>query len=155
MAENSNYTFRDLTLSEVWLLIKTFWASVFACSFIFILPAVLFSSILKGVDTTIGTKTISKWIIYLILSVILLWFVFNIHKVFLEIGKYFTDLANFTAGMSKTKRIVFAILLLLYLYCLLHFCVITSLVFVMVLLPVSFTYTEYKRLLKEKQPEQN
>jgi hypothetical protein len=155
MAENSNYTFRDLTLSEVWILIKTFCAGVFACSFIFVLPFVLFYSTLKGVDTMTGSETISKWIAYLFSSVILLWVVFNIHKVFLGIGKYFTDLANFTADLSKTKKIVFTILIFLYLYCLFHFWIITFFVFVLVLLPASFTYTEYMRLLKNKELEQN
>jgi len=152
MVENSTYTFRDLTLKEVWTLIKTFWGWVFACSLLFILPCVLLFST-KGVDTIIGDKTTSKWIAYLICSAILLWIVFNIHEFFLDIGKWFKNLADFTAALSKTKRIVFAILFFLYFYCSFHFGIITCFVSVLVLVPAGFTYDEYKRLLKEKQKE--
>jgi hypothetical protein len=154
MEEKSTHTFRDLTLREVWILIKIFCIGVFGCALVFVLPYVLFSSAFKGVDITTGSETTSKWIGYLIYSAMSLWIVFNIHEFFLWIGKWFTDLANLTVALSKTKRTIFAILFFLYFYCSFHFWIITFFVSVLVLLPASFTYAEYKRFLKEKQLEQ-
>lgn len=150
MTENSNLTFRDLTLKEAWKLIKIFFSCVFACALVFVLPYVLLTSASKSVDTTFGQRTISEWVGYLCIYAVLLLVVFNIDEFFSSLAKFFADLANLTKAMSKIKRIAFAFLLFLYLYCCFHFTRITLLISVLVLLPAEFTYYQYKSILKEK-----
>lgn len=150
MTENSNPSFRDLTLKEAWKLIKIFFSCVFACALVFVLPYALLTSASKSVDTTVGQRTISDWIGYLCLFAVLLLVVFNIDEFFSSLAKFFADLANLTKAMSKIKRIAFAFLLLLFFYCWFNFTRITFFVSVLVLLPAEFTYYQYKSILKEK-----
>lgn len=114
MTENSNLTFRDLTLKEAWKLIKISFGCVFACALVFVLLYVLLTLASKSVDTTVGQRTTYDWIGYLCLSAVLLLVVFNIDEFFSSLAKFFADLANLTKAMSKIKRIAFAFLLLLF-----------------------------------------
>lgn len=152
MTENTNPTFRDLTLIEAWRLIKRFFSAVLVCSLVFILPYVLYISGLRGADTTFGGKGIyTKWGGYLLHFVVLLLVVFHINDIFTNLAELFTQLAKFTEAMSGIKRMAFAILLLSYFSGWVYFPMVNFLVSSLVIIPAGFTYDEYVRVLRDKK----
>lgn len=151
MTENSNPTFRDLTLNEALRLIKRFFSSVLVCALVFVLPYLLLTSTSKYADAIVGDKTASEWTGYLLSFVVLLLIVFHINDLFSSLAELFANLANLTKAMSWIKRTAFAILLVSYFLGWIHFPTITFFVSALVVIPAGFTYDEYTRILRDKQ----
>lgn len=152
MTEKTNPTFRDLTLVEVWRLIKRFFSAVLVCALVFVLPYVLFILGSRGVDAMVGGKPIAtKWIGYLLWFLVLLGIVFHIHDLCTSLAELFTQLANFLNSISPIKRTAIAILLLFPQLGWIYFPTITFFVSALAVIPAGFVYDEYTKIMRDKQ----
>lgn len=133
---------RDLTVKEIWVLIKHFLTDATLCALLFGLPYMFLRGIESALVTMIGNDA-SYWMGMGLSAVVIL---FVLVDDFDSLSRYFADLAQ----LSLLNRWVMVILALLYLHAWSHWPEFTFFFTFLFLPPAATTYDEYARLLKEK-----
>jgi hypothetical protein len=148
-----NLGFTDLTLNELWDLVKTFFTAVLGCLLIFGLPW----ACVIGLDS-LGRSNLSaseyswweqifQWGFYALVVSFILW---NIPEILKAFGEFFTSLSTTAQNLSRTKQI----LLFIFVYGYFALCIkLPDYAFffsILVLIPGGYTFQVYKELLKRR-----
>lgn len=138
-----------LTLSEIWILVKSGCAALIACTIIFVVPYLLLYS---GMDVAekVGGK---KWVgpLNIIIYVGIIWFLLShVSSLLLGVDESLVRAGNRLKSMPSWKRIVISLLFLSYFIGWLKLPTATFFLSVLVLIPAEFVYGKYKQLMNSK-----
>lgn len=139
MSEAANLTVRD-----IWHLVKVFFRTAFVLMLVFGLPYALLLGTDFGIKTSFGEETaswvreIAKWGLWALLVYIV---VTGLPDILKHLGEMFTELGQAAQRTSVLKRILWISFVIGY------FFVFSLWSFILVILPAGFTYDAYTKLL--------
>ena len=148
---NNSFTLSDLTVKEIWELLKYTFKGILICSIIFVIPYLVFTGAVFGLDFAAGSDSGSKWFSIVISLVVFYMIVQEFSSVCDKLSEMFAYLSTVTKNMSFLKRLLLIIGLWLYFYL---WKVAPELVFFITMLfiiPAAFTFDKYISMLNEKQ----
>jgi hypothetical protein len=142
-------TAADLTIRDVWDLVKSAIAAVFACLIAFVVPYFFLYGAGQSIDSS-GNQDISKWIGIAVIALIIYLITSNLSNISGKLSLLFNSIAKITMNMSFFKKVILLSLFYLYYYGWYAYPDITFFISVLVLIPAEFTYERYKNIIQGK-----
>jgi uncharacterized membrane protein YedE/YeeE len=141
----------DLTLRDVFDLVKHFLGWLLTCGLVFVLPYLLFRGTAYFATTRFGEEATSQWIAWGVLAIFILLIVANLSGFLQSLSEFFGDCARLTKGLSLAKRITVLMLALLYLLAWRNLPEFAFFLTVLLLFPVAATFDRYQDILRKKR----
>src|SRR4030042_4127145 len=107
---------KDLTLKDIWILFKYWLTLEIGCALIFMLPYLLFSGALSGLESLLGGVSVSKWLSILMSGIIVFFIILNLSDLLRNLSEMFAELGKATQNMSFTKKLFIFMLIIFYIY---------------------------------------
>ena len=147
------YTFSDLTIGKIKVLIKDFFLACFICLLVFGIPYALLVTFFWGVESAVSGGQFS-WLpralgLGLIALVVVL-LIKDLPYTLKYFGDMFTRLSTAAANLSRVKQAIGLAFVIGYFYSAIKFPVVWFWFTVLIFTPAGFTYDRYKAILKRK-----
>lgn len=138
----------DLTIRDIWDLLKTYFAYAVGCTLIFGLPYALLVGAGFGLSA-LGVD--AKWWVNLIgWGVIALLIVTGLPDFLEDFGTFLVEMGRAARGASVAKRVVGLAFVAAYMFMWQWYATVALFFSTLVLLPWGFTLDRYKKLIREK-----
>ena len=144
----------NLTVRDIWHLVKVFFRTTFVLILVFCLPYALLLGTDFGIKTSFGKETaswvreIAKWGLGALLVYIV---VTELPDILKRLGEIFTELGQVAQRTSVLKRILWISILAAYFLVLVpNYGEATLWFLILVIIPGAYMYDEYRRLIPKK-----
>ena len=153
----SNPSVADLSIRDMWTLVKYYITVTLAAAFIFAVPAALvFYRGVYGLKSTVGGGILdSWWVTGLVGGVILLVLSQYLGPILQEFGKLLTQTGHWAERATFFKRLLGLTLFISYCYLWVKHPMVAFSLFLFLIVPGEMVYEKYRQLLNEKLPEKD
>lgn len=154
MTPLKEFTFSDLTIGEINLLIKDFFQASFVCLLVFGIPYALFVGVFWGAESVFSGGELSWLPQVVIWGVIIYLLIKNLPDTLKYFGDMFQGLSAAAASVSRPKQLIGLVFVIGYFYSSVRFPNAWFWFTVLIFMPAGFTYDHYKKILKQKAENQ-
>jgi len=154
--DNLHPSFSDITLREIYALVKYYFTTVFVCLLIFALPWAFFVGLDVGLQSTLPTEKylwLSRIFSYGLLIFVLYLILSELPDILQRLGELFINLGKMLSRASRIKQVFGVIFFVAYFWVWAKHSTVAFFFFILVLTPGGFTYDRYLILLREKSME--
>lgn len=147
------YTFSDLTIGEIQMLIKDFFFTSFICLLVFGIPYALFVAFSWGVTSVVSGGRFSwlpQALAFGLLGYVVVFLIRNLPYTLKFFGDGFMGLSTAAANVSRVKQSIGLAFVIGYFYSAYKFPLVWFWFTILIFTPAVFTHDRYTAILKRK-----
>jgi len=149
--DKDTLSFTDLTVKEIWEIIRYFFTAVFICTIMFVIPFFIVMGVEFGAESFLDSGQ-KKWIEYIVWFLIIIFLIGHLDELFMGLSDCFRSLGESAKDISFLKKMGLFVFVAFYFFLWLEYVIVAFFFSVLILVPSGFAYDKYRNILRKKMP---